>query len=128
MFNFFFLRLVSNPSTEPTQRKETYYNFGRARWPDIKQFVNTPRFRSDFFSCFDDKFPALCLDRFHSLIAGIVDRFVPRNSLPKFNYWWSPLRDAPSVIQFSYASRAFPEVRFSRTLTFQITNLFFLHL
>ena len=52
--------------------------------------MNTPRFRSDFFSCFDDKCPAVSLDRFHSLIAGIVDRFVPRNSLPKFNYWWSP--------------------------------------
>ena len=56
----------------------------------MKYFVNTANFESEFFSCFDYDFPLLSLERFHRLINDILDRFVPRRSLRKFNHWWSP--------------------------------------
>ena len=91
-FITFSLCLNSSPHSFPpvlSQRENLFYNFGKSKWSQLKHFINTPQFISDFHSCFDDKSPSLSLEHFHSLIDDLLGRFVPRGSRRKFNHWWS---------------------------------------
>ena len=84
------IRIAASSVSFSPPRSDSYLNFGRTNWFLLSRHIRSPQFGRKFYSCFSLDNPEYSISRFHILVNDVINVFVPRGVLPRFNHWWSP--------------------------------------